>query len=326
MIAGLSAGATWFVNVGEIVLAVPLTVLIAVLLWQPRAWRSREAVLAIAAAIVLVASYETAMLTGAVLALWATWRATGASTRTEATGLWIVAALSALSVAVAFWGTHAGANPTHSQSLLYHVVSLEPWSFYAGLAGIAAVCAGAGPWCGATARRVLLVGGAVVLGVSVIGLEPDPVTAFQARGGAAIAGFLLELFLLWRWIEGRRGTSRSDPDPDPDARRVDLLLVAIPIAFVASMAVVNVQPVVSWSRSLDAFRVHVDRTQGDAIAADVLPVGRRDVLWGWTASSLSLLVRESPTSGILVDRNPSFIPFPPADAREQLADAFTWQH
>jgi hypothetical protein len=87
-----------------------------------------------------------------------------------------------------------------------------------------------------------------------------------------------------------------------------------------------VQPVLSWSRSLDAFRVHVDRTQGDAIAADVLPVGRRDVLWGWTASSLSLLVRESPTSGILVDRNPSFIPFPPADAREQLADAFTWQH
>jgi hypothetical protein len=324
MIAGLSAGATWFVNVGEIVLAVPLTVLIAVLLWHPRAWRRREAVLAVGAAAVLVASYETALLTGAVLALWATWRATGASTRTEVTGLWVVAALSTLSVAVAFWGTRTGTNPTHSQSLLYHVVSLEPWPFYAGLAGIAAVCAGAGRWCGTTARRILLVVGAVVLGVSVIGLEPDPVTAFQARGGAAIAGFLLELFLLWRWIERRRETSRADPDPD--ARRVDQLLVAIPIAFVASMAVVNVQPVVSWSRSLDAFRVQVDRTQGEAIAADVLPLGRRDVLWGWTASSLSLLVRESPTSGILVDRNPSFVPFPPADAREQLADAFTWQH
>ena len=69
MIAGLSAGATWFVNVSEIVLAVPLTVLIAVLLWQPQAWRRREIVLAAAAASVLVASYETAVLTGSLLAV-----------------------------------------------------------------------------------------------------------------------------------------------------------------------------------------------------------------------------------------------------------------
>ena len=36
MIAGLNAGATWFLSVSEIVLAVPLTTLVAVLLWQPR--------------------------------------------------------------------------------------------------------------------------------------------------------------------------------------------------------------------------------------------------------------------------------------------------
>ncbi len=126
MIAGLSAGATWFVNVSEIVLAVPLTVLIAVLLWQPQAWRRREIVLAAAAASVLVASYETAVLTGSLLAVWAIWRASRSGTRIETLGCWMVAALSTLSVIVAVWGTRTGSNPTHSQSFLYFIVSLGP--------------------------------------------------------------------------------------------------------------------------------------------------------------------------------------------------------
>ncbi|MCI0636488.1 MAG: hypothetical protein L0206_21600, partial [Actinobacteria bacterium] len=60
------------------------------------------------------------------------------------------------------------------------------------------------------------------------------------------------------------------------------------------------------------------------LAVDVLPDGRRAVLWGWTATSLSLLVRSDPTAGVLVDRNPSFVPFPPSEARAQLGDEFTW--
>jgi hypothetical protein len=321
MVAGLSAGTTWFVNVGEIVLAVPLTIVVAVCLWQPRAWRARDAVLAIAAATVLVASYETAAITGSLLAVWAAWRALGARGGADTIGSWAVAALSALSVAVALWGTRSGSNPTHSQSLLYYVVSLEPWPFYLGLAGIAAVVAGLGPWLGVTARRVVLVAGVAMLVVCVVGLEPDPVTAFEARGGAAVAAFGLELFLLWRWIAGRR--------PLPSSRvgvpRGDRLLVVASVAFVAAMAVVNVQPVLAWSRSLEAFRVEVDRTRDVAIATDSLSANRREVLWGWTASSLSLLVRTSPTSGILVDRNPSLVPFPPAEAREQLDDRYTWR-
>ena len=48
MTAGLCAGMTWLANVSESVLAIPLTVLVAVLLWQPRPWRLGHATLAVA--------------------------------------------------------------------------------------------------------------------------------------------------------------------------------------------------------------------------------------------------------------------------------------
>ncbi len=52
---------------------------------------------------------------------------------------------------------------------------------------------------------------------------------------------------------------------------------------------------------------------------------RREVVWGWTAASLSLLVRDDPANGVLVDGNPVYIPFPSEQAREQIPDAFTWR-
>ena len=161
--------------------------------------------------------------------------------------------------------------------------------------------------------------GAAALVAAVIAVAPDPVAAFQARGGSAIAVSALVVFLWWRWIEGRRGEA---------ARRTwthsGRLLVAIPVAFVVGMALTNVQPIREWSRSLDAFRAEVDRTQGVAPAIDVLPANRRDVLWGWTATSLSLVVRGRPDAGVLVDRNPAVVPFPAEEARAQIADDYVW--
>jgi hypothetical protein len=231
----------------------------------------------------------------------------------------IVGGLSAASVIVATWGTRTGANPTHSQSLLYFVVSLEPWPFYVALAGVAAVIAALGPWLDGFARSVLLALGAGALAVAVIAVGPDPVTAFQARGGAAIAVCALVVFLWWRWIEGRRGEIARPAWPQSER-----LLVAIPVAFVAGLAVAHAQPIRDWSRSLDAFRAEVDRTRGVAAAIDVLPANRRDVLWGWTASSLSLIVRERADAGVLVDRDPAYVPFPAKDARAQLDDEYVW--
>lgn len=149
------------------------------------------------------------------------------------------------------------------------------------------------------------------LAVAVVGLQPDPVTAFQARGGA--------VFLWWRWLVSRRGGAPHRPD-----RRSERVLVAIPVAFTAAVVATNVQPLREWSRSLDAFRAEVDRTEGVVFALDVLPAERRDVLWGWTASSLSLIVRANADARVLVDRDPTYVPFPAEDARAQLADDYVW--
>ena len=135
-----------------------------------------------------------------------------------------------LSVLVAVGGSRAGSNPTHSQSLLYFVVSLEPWPFYLALVGIAIVIVALGPWLAAqraASRRSLP--GCVLLIVSAAGLEPSAVTAFQARGGAAVAGVLLELFLWWRWIEKQAHSARVTFD---SRRPADVLLVAVPVLFV----------------------------------------------------------------------------------------------
>jgi hypothetical protein len=319
MVAALNAGATWFLSVNEVVQAAPLTTLVAVVLWQRRAWRWYHGLLALAASSLLVATYETALLTGALLTVWAVWRSTRPTGRIERYACLAVGALSLLSVLVAIAGSQVGEKPTHSQSLLYYLVSLEPWAFYVALGGIVGVTLGLGPWLAAPARRISLALGFGSLVVAVFGLEPGVLTGFQARGGAAVAAFALEAFLFWRWA--RRGDLDATPRIGTAHPR---LAVAIPVLFVAAMVAVNVQPVRSWSQSLDAFRARVDATREPVEVDDALPADRRTVIWGWTSSSLSLLLRSRSDAGILVDRHPSLVPFAPTDARRQLDDKYIW--
>jgi hypothetical protein len=324
MIAGLSAGAVWLANVCEIVIALPLTTLVAVLLWRPGVWRWRDVALAAAASSVLVASYETAVVTGAVLTVWAAWRSLSSNVRAERYGCALVAGLSGASVLVAAASLHSGRNPAHVQSFLYFVVSLEPWSLYLALAGIAAVIAAFGSSLDEASRRIALLLGCAALLVAVVGFDPNTVTAFQARGGVTIAGLALELFLWWRWIRERREADRVVGDGAGAEPRAPYLLVAVPVMFVAAVMASNVQPVRDWSRGLDDFRVEVRETHGVAKAPDVLPRDTRAVLWGWTSSSLSLIIRNQPNAGILIDPNPSLVPFPAGEARGQLDDSYTW--
>jgi len=319
MVAALNAGATWFLSVNEVVQAAPLTTLVAVVLWQRRAWRWYHGLVAVAASLLLVATYETALLTGAVLATWALWRTTRSTGPSERYACFTVGALSLLSVVVAIAGSQVGEKPTHSQSLLYYLVSLEPWAFYVALGGIAGVTLGVGPWLAGPARRVSLVLGCGSLVVAVIGLDPGVVTGFQARGGAAVAAFALEVFLFWRWA---RSADDGVKTLGGDAHH--RLVVAIPVLFMAAMVVVNVQPIRTWSQSLDAFRARVNATEETIVVDDALPSDRRAVIWGWTSSSMSLLLRSGPDAGILVDRNPSLVPFAPSAARRQLDDEYTW--
>ena len=316
--AGLCAGATWAFSVLEGVVAVPLTVLVAVLLWRPQTWRRRDVALAVLASVVLVASYETALATGVFLAVWAGWRAFRAQVALERYGCATVAALSATSVVVAAVGTQRGSNPTNSQSIAYFVVSLEPWPFYLALLGIVTVIAGLGPWLAGTPRLLALGAGCGALAVSLAGFDAGIVTAFQARGGTALAALLLMAFLFWSWARRDDAGERLTPS----AAR---LLVAIPVVFVAALAVANVPFIRSWSSSLDAFRTEVGQRQGIVVDVEALPPDERDVLWSWTSSSLSLIVRPRPDAAILVNRDPPIVPFPPQAARDELDDAFTWR-
>ena len=324
MIAGLCAGGTWLFGVHEGVLAVPLTVLLAVLLWLPRTWRWPELALAFLSAAILVASYETALVTGSVLALWAGWRAVSADSRLESCASALVAALSGLSVAVAAVGTQLGPNRIHSQSLLYFVVALEPWPFYLALAGIAAVVTALGPWLAEGARRLALGLGCAALVASAISFHPSTVTAFQARGGASVAALLLEALLFWTWIQSRH---RVELKAEPVVSRFGdrRMLVAIPVLFVAAMVATNIRPVTDWSSSLEAFRAEVDRGEGVLADVDTLPSDGRVVLWSWTSSSLSLIVRSHADAAVLVNRDPPIVPFPPSQARAQLDDAYIWR-
>jgi hypothetical protein len=318
MVATVSCATMSFAGVSPVSLAVPLTTIVAAALWLPRAWRTSDVVLALGSCVVLLASYEWVALTGAVLVCWAVWRRARSSTRLERHGCTAIAALSALSAAIGVIGTRRGNNPEHSQSFLYFVVSLEPWPFYVALGGIAALAAGLGPWLPTPARRFAVGAGLLALVVATVGARPDPVTSFQARGGVAIAGLALELFLLLRWLDGERvakGTSRY----------AGALLVAVPLVLAAVLTVANVHAANRWSQSLDAFRSAVNATSGVTDVTIATPQDRREVLWGWTSSSLSLVVRNHSGAGVLVDPNPLIVPFPPAVANDHLPDKYTWR-
>jgi len=178
-----------------------------------------------------------------------------------------------------------------------------------------------------TLRSILLGTGVAAAAVAIYTFTPTTQEAFAARGGAAIAALALQLFLLWLWICDRAPSSAT---AHPRwAGRVEPVqsrwLLFVPVLFVAAIAYAEVSAIGRWTRSLDAFQAAVDRATGPTQVDEVLPEDRRHVVWGWTSSSLSLIVRHRAGAGILVDRNPSIVPFPPYAAREQLADKYTWR-
>jgi hypothetical protein len=314
--ASLCAGTTWFFAISESVLAVSLTALVAVLLWQSRAWGWTEAALAVGACTILLASYETAVLTGSVLAVWAFARSRRADGGLERYACLVVAATSALSAIAAVAGVNAGPGPTNAQSFMYFVLSLDPWGFYVGLAGVVAIVVALGLVRARGVRAVLLGVGFVAALVAIFGRDISSPKAFEARGGAAIAVLLLELFLAWSWWRARREAPAVDTPG---------WYVVVPVALVAGMVATSLVAANAWSDDLDTFRATVDETDGVRRAADVLPAGHRRVLWDWTAASLSLVVRNDASAGILVDVDPSYLPFTPAEARDQLSDEYAWR-
>lgn len=331
--AGICAGTTWYFSVSENVLAVPLTVLVAVLLWLPQPWRWGHVALATIASTVLVASYETAALTGAVLALWATWRAARSSSRLERFGNAIVALLSAVSAIHGAAWIVAARGQANAQSLLLDMLSVDPWGLYVALASGFVLIYALTPRPDRRLRWICYAAGALGAAATTLRLVMSSRNVFEAsfdayaaRGGAVLAALVLELFLFALWSRNRRPAlskpASSVASVVHDEPRWPLF---VPVLFVGAMVFADLQGLGRWSRSLDTFRAEVDTAVGVVSIDDVLPRDRQQAVWGWTSSSLSLIVRGDAGAGVLVNTSPFYVPFPPSSAREQLADKYTWR-
>jgi hypothetical protein len=273
----------------------------------------------VATSVVLVASYESALVTGAMLATWSVWRVRASTERADRWGGAAVAAASRLSMAVAVGGALTGKGSTNAQSSLYFMASGDPWPFYVAFLAALLLLAALGVRNGALRWSLLALGGAATA-LAVSGWTATPAVSFQARGGAAMAASLAVLFLWALWIRERLPAVTGSPRSGGAA-----WLVVVPVAFVAALTLATLGGVARWTCSVDAFRSEVARAQGVVPEDAVLPADRRLAVWDWASSSLSLIVRDEPGAGILVDRNPSWTPFPPAAARTQLGDEYTWR-
>ena len=322
--AGICAGTTWYFSVGENVLAVPLTVLVAVVLWRPRPWRLSDVVIAVAASLLLVATYEPVALTAPVLAVWAAWRAGAASTRRERLGAGLVALLSLVAALHGWWRIVEARDQENAQAFLNDILAVRPWeSFLALASGVALVCAitlGVG-----RASRAWLTVGAACGIVAVVGVATTSYTeAYAARGAAVVTALLLELFLFGLWARASRRTPVAIRAREAVVRDRGWHL-AVAMLFVGAMVFVDLLRLDAWHESFRSFKDAVDGTRGLVDVDDVLPPDRRQVVFGWTSTSLSLIVRRNADSGVLVDSRPTFVPFPPAAARDQLDDRYRWR-
>lgn len=313
----LCAGSTWLFSVSENVLAVPVTVLLAVLLWLPR-WGLSHLALACGCAFLLVSSYETTALTGIAFAAWAAMRGRATARSAERYACLFVLAANVASVVVALIGASgAGPGPSHASSFAYYLVSLEPWPVYLGFAGLAAIVTGLHLGGHPRAGRALAVVGGLALVLGVAYTELTISAGYEARGGTSAASFALLLYLWWRWQGTREGRERR-----LRAGAAWVALVPVPLALLVAVLVLDASR--TWERDLDAFGEAVASNTGYVIADEVVPADRAGALWDWTAVYLSLVVRRDPDDAVLVDRRPSYVPFTPGGARASFPDEYTW--
>jgi uncharacterized membrane protein YGL010W len=309
--ASLCAVSTWLFNVSEAVLAAPLTALVAALLWQPR-WRWPHAALAIAASLVLVSSYETSIVAGALFAGWGLWRWRRSVALPDRLGSLVVAALSVLSMLTPFIG-FATRGRRGAGSVVYYAVSLDPRGLFVALCGAALLVGSMAGHGSFATRRALAIGGVLLLATGAAMLDITLSSSYHARGASALAAIALAALLLWQWAAGAQGRHEAPA-----------WVLGVPVVFAAAGSGLLLMASTSWARSLDAFRDEVNRGQGVAVARAVLPPNRQQALWDWPEPSLSLIVRSRPSARILVAATPSFVPFPAEQARDQLDDAYLW--
>ena len=290
------------------------------LLWQPAAVALARWVLALAASAVLVACYETAApdrIHSHGLGGLASDRGEARASRGSGAPWWPACRFSRSSSRSP--GSRSARTPTHSQSFLYHVVSLEPWPFYVALAGIATSSARSLSRDEPVSDIVLAIG-TIALVVSRRRLRAE--RRHRAPGSEA--------------------ASRSRPLPSSSSsscvgsarrvsairewgRRIPSALAVVAVVFVVSMVAVNVGRFAAGRGASMPFGAQWTSAKASCRPSTSSPAGRGSGGLGLDGSSLSLLLRGDPNAAVLVDRYPSLVPFPPQTKRaRQLGDEYIW--
>ena len=317
--AGICTGTKALFNVGESSFAVPVALLVSVLLWQPAPWRLREGVLVIAASVVLVESHEVILFACGLNAVWAILRARRADARAERSAAFAVASLAVLTIVLAVAELVEKRDNPPARGLADAVLALRPLELYTMLVTAAALLVLIGGAPGPRARLVLVSVGSPAALASLFGLFATDGDAYSARGGAALVGLIVASALLVAWLEpgGERFRLVDDRLAATGALWCVVTVAALPLLALAARGE-------RWADSLALFRAGVVARAGVVPVTDVLPEGRRQVLFDWTAMPLSLAVRDRPGAAILVDPAPTFVPFPPAEAHQHLRSQFVW--
>lgn len=307
-------------SVGEGTLTVPLTVLASVLLWQPRPWPTHQVLLVLGATVILVQSHETTIFTSLLLVAWGAARALRAASVTDRWVSWMVAVLSAITIAHSARELFARKDDPPAKDLVDAVLALIPLELYVGLVAGAFLLAALALPLGRPWRPLLFtlsVLGAGAMTYSLVATDGDP---YRARGGAAIVTIAVSasLFVLWRGGATAAARSRAPAVSSP-------LALWLPIVFAALPLLALVPRGERWADSFGDFRQAVIEHEGIVPVENVLPPGSREVLFDWTSSALSVVVRDRPDAAVLVDSSPTFVPFPPDRARAQLDDRYTWR-
>jgi hypothetical protein len=313
---GVVTGATAMFSVGEGILTVAIAVLLATLLWLPRPWRLSDAVVAVVASVLLARTHESAVVTAPLLAAWSLMRARHATASLERWACRIVGVTAVVTTVVTARILATQPDDPRAHDLSGAVFDLIPLELYTAMLGGAGIVLLLVARLGARLRLAVTAVTILACGGTTVGFLATNGDGYRARGGTAIAALLTGSALMALWRLERRGR------PSPRQRPPAAAWIAVGFAIVPLVALVPRAE--RWGRSFDAFRTEVSARTGVVQAIDVLSPDRRQVLFDWTASSLSVVVRPRIGSAVLVDPRPSFEPFPPRGAHAQMPPRFRW--
>ena len=314
---GLCYATMIFFSVSELTLAIPLVVLVSVLLTQPTLWSGPKAALAMVATLLLCFSHEALVPCAILLALTAVIRIRARLGTTDTRASIVVLVLSVVALGSFICTLVLWPNPNSStflelpQStvlLCLGACSLIGWAvLYRRPFGLSKI------------RWVLLVlAVAFTAGGIRLAISGGPLVAYWTRGAAVVLIGALQLLLLADWIVKLRNM-----DPLIWSIRLSAGATVGATAFLVALLIVPTVSALRWSTVVGDFRHTISQHHGVIPATDIPQSSGTPYLWIWTNTTLSLLLRSSPSNALVENIGPGG-PFSIEYAPFQIANTYRW--